>query len=640
MRGFAWLDARRGLSPLGHRGPGGWALAARLAEAGFVLPDLRGPRAAALRPAPDGAPAAHLLDLQSSLGPFGGLYVESEATNLDVPALASGLRPGGALHLRLVEAAARPVSEIAGALRPVFDLVELTVEDGALELELLRSDDAGQGWDQADLLSVAEDLAATAARSADAARAALAHELSASVQRVGEEARRRQRDVGQLRNELTRRRSDLAAIRRSTRYRLAHAMVLAARPSRDTLRFPRRVLNLVRDRNRPPTERGQDTSTVRARLEQDLASFEAHVRSSGAESVVFMLSGTTYVQPLRANRPIRLTRILRERGVPVLFSFHGKLSDPDLPLNEEPGLTQIPVEMTETVMDRIAHMDLGRARKVFVVSYPHPCVAHALGDFAVQGWANLYDCRDDWEAFSAVGAAEWYDPALERFVVAQCDRSFAVSWPLRDKIRAFAPHRRIETSPNAYDPTFLAPNYRRAPSQKVVIGYFGHLTAKWFDWPSLAQIARLRPQWRFEIIGHQAPENTGTPDNVALLGPKTHPEICEIAARWRAAIIPFKVSVLADAVDPIKIYEYFGLGLPVVSFRMPQIDDYPHTTTVESVDDFASALDRAVAEPVHPESLKAFLTENTWAHRVDQLMNAGLEVLAEPPFEKRLGGEG
>ena len=46
-----------------------------------------------------------------------------------------------------------------------------------------------------------------------------------------------------------------------------------------------------------------------------------------------------------------------------------------------------------------------------------------------------------------------------------------------------------------------------------------------------------------------------------------------------------------DAVDPIKIYEYMALDLPTVSFRIPQIDKYPYTITVENNEEFSFALD-------------------------------------------------
>lgn len=642
----AWLEDRAETSPLGYAGPGGWGLAEALGAREFALCGLGdGGRALSSK-----TPRAEvwILGAEGLAGALaeapllGALYVEAPAAGLPVASIAERLQEDAPLRLILLDPAARPLSELLDRLETGFEIATAVVEGARLRLDLTRRDPARRAAPagaSVDRLALAEALALATAEVLSDTRWALDTEIEASVRRLGEEAKRRKAEVSGLRAEVAKLRGELAEIRRSTRYRLAHALVLAARPGKDTLRLPRRVLNLVQDRRRPPRSRAEDgRARARERLSRDVERFAAHVRNRNAEQVVFMLSGTTFVQALRANRPIRLTRILRERDIPVLFSFHGKLSDPEIPTNDDdPGLCQIPIELTETLIEKLPEMDFGSARRIFVVSYPHPCVMKTLGRFAVEGWANIYDCRDDWEAFSEVGAAEWYDPAVERFVVGQCDRSFAVSWPLRDKIRAFAPHRKIETSPNAYDPAFLSPNYERRPTKEVVIGYFGHLTPKWFDWPALARIARLRPEWRFEIIGHQGPENPGTPDNVVLLGPKGHPEICAYATRWRAAIIPFRPSVLADAVDPIKIYEYFGLGLPVVSFRMPQIDNYPHTRTVESPEAFVEALEAAVAEPVDQEGLEAFLSQNTWQHRADQILDAAREVLETPPFEKRLG---
>ena len=106
----------------------------------------------------------------------------------------------------------------------------------------------------------------------------------------------------------------------------------------------------------------------------------------------------------------------------------------------------------------------------------------------------------------------------------------------------------------------------------------------------MIEIANKRPKYEFEIIGHSEPEDLIVPANIKILGPKIHSEINEIASSWSVAIIPFKMGPLADGVDPIKIYEYMALELPTVSFRMPQIDSYPCTITVNTVDDFCSTI--------------------------------------------------
>ena len=78
---------------------------------------------------------------------------------------------------------------------------------------------------------------------------------------------------------------------------------------------------------------------------------------------------------------------------------------------------------------------------------------------------------------------------------------------------------------------------------------------------------------------------------------------------------------LADGVDPIKIYEYMALELPTVSFRMPQIDNYPSTITVENVEDFCAALDEFSNYRPRRGSLKAWLQSNRWGDRVDHFLN-------------------
>lgn len=93
-------------------------------------------------------------------------------------------------------------------------------------------------------------------------------------------------------------------------------------------------------------------------------------------------------------------------------------------------------------------------------------------------------------------------------------------------------------------------------------------------------------------------------------------------------MIPFRMGPLADGVDPIKIYEYFALQLPVVSFRMPQIAGYPYTWTVDSPEAFCRALDDACRCEPDAGVLGDFIASNTWEVRTVQLLDwakTGLE---------------
>ena len=338
--------------------------------------------------------------------------------------------------------------------------------------------------------------------------------------------------------------------------------------------------------------------------------------SNDSDKIVFMFSGTTFYQLVRANRPIRLTKVLLDLGVPVLFNYHRSSMNEPSPDFIDKKLIQIPTDITQSMLGKIASLDFGNKKKIFVVSYPHPCIPKLLYRFVANGWYTMYDARDEWEEFSKVGQARWYNEANERYITGHCDNVTAVSRPLANKLDKYSPRNPVSVVPNALGWGFLQPDYQWIGDEQKIIGYFGHLTSSWFDWENVLHMAEKRPEFKFELIGHSAPDDLELPPNVELLGPKNHPQINKIAARWSVGIIPFQISTLADAVDPIKIYEYLALGLPTVSFRMPQINDYPYTTTVENVEDFIEALDKMSTVRPNMNEVNSWLNENCWENRV------------------------
>lgn len=451
--------------------------------------------------------------------------------------------------------------------------------------------------------------------------------------------------VADLKGRIERVRREVAYAYSTRRYRLGEAISLAMKPSMDTLKLPGRLWHILRT---PPAAEQPGSlaemkkksaadaklAAIDRRFRENFDQFREKVRQGEYAHVVIMYGGTTFMQRIRANRPIRLTRCFDAMNVPVLFNYHRWDENEEIPEYDGGLIFQSPIDKTGDLVEQWVADDIGRARGLFVVSYPHPSVCRLINLAAANGWATLYDCRDDWEEFHKVGMAKWYARSVEKYVLNNCDQSCCVSRPLKQKLDGWTLSRRVLVLPNAYDREFLSEGYHRTPSADPVIGYFGHLTDRWFDWRSLLEVARRRPAWRFEIVGHGAPQGLDLPGNVSLLGPKNHAEICALAAHWRVGIIPFKVSPLSDGVDPIKIYEYFALGLPVVSFRMPQIADYPYTQTVETVDDFVVALDKAIAEPVDEARLREFLDKNTWELRARQMLDWTDEILSVRPPEK------
>ncbi len=103
------------------------------------------------------------------------------------------------------------------------------------------------------------------------------------------------------------------------------------------------------------------------------------------------------------------------------------------------------------------------------------------------------------------------------------------------------------------------------PRPKVI--YVGAV-AEWFDWDTLRHVARRMPEVSFVVVGPLRSPPPPLPSNVFLLGARPHSRVHLYLRHCDAAIVPFRLSPLIEAMDfPNKVLEYFALGLPTVSVR-------------------------------------------------------------------------
>lgn len=422
-----------------------------------------------------------------------------------------------------------------------------------------------------------------------------------------------------VQQELEALRLEFQRVEQSSSYLLGRLLISSLRSPRKLVRLPVELIRLTRIlrlRGRPPTP----GSKVFSRLHLAWLQLADQAKADSVP-VIFLFSGTTFIQGTRGNRPIRQTQALLRQGARVLFSYHRSRFDDPLPSWNAEGLVQMPQDVTLQLLQDIAWADLGLAPKLCVISYPYPGIQKQVELFRNNGWKVIYDCRDDWEEFAKVGMAKWFNAEVEKSLVRQCEMTMCVSAPLVRKMGSYTLERRVELVPNAVEVDFLPVGYQRTPVEPPVIGYFGHLADAWFDWQAFTLIAQKCPEYRFEVIGHSAPSSLQLPDNIYLLGPKPWHELHRYASRWSVAAIPFRMGPLSDGVDPIKIYEYLSFGLPVVSFLMPQITEYPYTTTVDSVEAFCAALERAATTEVDDQRISQFIAANTWEVRAQQLLD-------------------
>lgn len=188
-------------------------------------------------------------------------------------------------------------------------------------------------------------------------------------------------------------------------------------------------------------------------------------------------------------------------------------------------------------------------------------------------------------------------------------------------------------NPALADPAFAAVLAAGRP----VAGYYGAL-AHWFDYPLLAEAARRRPDWSFVLIGPDhdgslARSGVAALPNVHALGPRPYASLPGYLHRFDVATIPFALNDITRATSPLKLYEYFAAGRPVVSAPMPECMAYPEVRIAGDAAAFAQALDAARADgrdPAHVAKLRALAEANTWRERTRVVMDAVQAARAQP----------
>jgi glycosyltransferase involved in cell wall biosynthesis len=363
-------------------------------------------------------------------------------------------------------------------------------------------------------------------------------------------------------------------------------------------------------------------------LRKELDRFLLTELAGNSSGRLFLIFCATEFRESEGQRPTRFARELAKRGIPVIFVYWRwdvlgavlKSGFPHVfcfPIDE--FLTYYETLLTDA---RLSPLD-----RVLMMEFPHPGLLEIANYANACGWKTVYDVLDDWEEFHKEGQAIWYDGDVEAYMLHNTDITTVICENLLRKMRTLGAER-AHLLPNGFEDWSDAG--RKPPPKprkgRITIGYFGHLTNSWFDWPLVERIARRRPDWVFQIIGYGLDRRVESNGNVSFLGRVEHRDLPAYAQNWDVAMIPFRPSKLSLSVDPIKIYEYISLGLPTVLTGMPHLASYPGVIVADSDEEFEAAVQQAAGRRLDEATIKAFLDSNRWSNRIDDL----LKILARP----------
>lgn len=225
----------------------------------------------------------------------------------------------------------------------------------------------------------------------------------------------------------------------------------------------------------------------------------------------------------------------------------------------------------------------------------------------------IYDCVDE---FASMQKYEKEMIGISSAVVCTAHRIY-------DRLRKAYPEKELALIPNAYDATMLA--HKSLPWPKVSpmppqIGYIG-AWAPWVNEKLITKLARALPDCEIIIIGvefdrkftlHQV-------ENIRYLGHLPHEELKNHLEKFKICIIPFKLTPVTLATNPVKMYEYLAAGKPVVSTGLPECIFHSNLIDVAySTNDFIQKVKYRLKEPGDTQARIDFSLANTWNDRAKQ----------------------
>ncbi|WP_339149677.1 MULTISPECIES: glycosyltransferase [unclassified Sutcliffiella] len=225
----------------------------------------------------------------------------------------------------------------------------------------------------------------------------------------------------------------------------------------------------------------------------------------------------------------------------------------------------------------------------------------------------IYDCVDE---FSSLLPYEEEMVRISSAIVCTAHRIY-------DRLRRTYPEKELVLIPNAYDVTLGVHTSHYPPNNgRQKIGYIG-AWAPWVNVRLVSQLARAFPTCEVIIIGVEFDKKFSLyhMENIRYLGHLPHEQLKMHLTSLDVCIIPFKLTPVTLATNPVKMYEYLAAGKPVVSTGLPECMLHQGLIDIaHSGNDFVRKVKERLENPGNPQARVDFALANTWRHRANQAM--------------------
>lgn len=284
----------------------------------------------------------------------------------------------------------------------------------------------------------------------------------------------------------------------------------------------------------------------------------------------------------------------------------------------------------------IATIPGATAKPIQVWSFA-PDVPYLVGQFNEECF--LYYCVDEHSQFRGVDAESI--TRAESELMDRADLVITTSEALFQNKRKRRPDSVLvrhgvdfERFSAAWRRSLPRPSDMPASWTRPIFGFFG-LIEFWIDRELLAEVARLRPNYTFIMIGDCKVDVSRLRKlpNVHFLGRKPNEMLPAYCSTFIAGLLPFVNDSMTQNVNPIKMYEYLAAGLPIVSTPMPEASRFEGPIRIaDTPQRFAEACDEVVASdfPGRRRQISSVVASESWLSKVQLLSEIVTKRLLGP----------
>lgn len=273
-----------------------------------------------------------------------------------------------------------------------------------------------------------------------------------------------------------------------------------------------------------------------------------------------------------------------------------------------PHLPQgMPEDAREAALERLLEAHLASVRGPLIAWYYTPMMLTFSRN--IEADVTVFDAMDELSKFK-------FAPAklleLEQELIDRSDVVFTGGSSLYEAKKDR--HDNVHCFPSSVDRChFLKARARQfEPADqedlpKPRLGFYGVIDER-FDTELLDEIARMRPDWSFVMVGpivKISPEDLPKRPNIHYLGAKTYDQLPAYLSGWDVALMPFAMNESTQFISPTKTPEYLAGGAPVVTTPIKDVvRHYGHLEGVKiasTPEDFVAACEEALELARNPE---------------------------------------